>query len=84
MLRLSRQAPPVGADPFLRWKMRAFFAGAALALAGLATDVAALVAAAVAVLGAGLALRFVSRWRAGRPPAGDADAPSGMDQPKRP
>jgi len=67
MLRLSRKTIPGGADPFLPWKMRTFFFGAVLALAGLATDVSWLMAAAVAVLGAGLALRFASRRRARRP-----------------
>jgi Flp pilus assembly protein TadB len=50
-------------DPFLDWKVRIFFAGAALLVAGvvLKRDVLALVAAAV--LAAGAVLMLVTRYR---------------------
>lgn len=78
MFRPSRSAPSGGTDPFLPWKVRTFFVGAVLAMAGLATGVSWLAAAAIAVLGAGLALRFASRWRAGRRPVLDAQALDGQ------
>ena len=86
MFRPSRSAPSGGTDPFLPWKVRTFFAGAVLAMAGLATGVSWLAAAAIAVLGAGLALRFASRRRAARPPARDAEAldERGTREPPRP
>lgn len=50
-------------DPFLDWKLRTFFAGAALLVAAvvLKRDVLALVAAAV--LGAGAVLMLIGRYR---------------------
>jgi len=46
---------------FLDWKIRLFFAGAILALVGMAWESAILVGAAVAALLMGLALRFFGR-----------------------
>lgn len=74
MFRPSRNVLSGGTDPFLPWKVRTFFVGAVLAMAGLATGVSWLAAAAIAVLGAGLALRFASRRRAWRRTARDAEA----------
>ena len=55
--------PPDEPDPFLDWKVRIFFAGAVLLMAGmmLQRDVLALVAAVV--LGAGAVLMLVNRYR---------------------
>jgi Flp pilus assembly protein TadB len=60
MIDRSRPDEP---DPFVDWKVRIFFAGAVLLMAGvmLQRDVLALVAAAV--LGAGAVLMLVNRYR---------------------
>jgi hypothetical protein len=60
MIDRSRRDEP---DPFLDWKVRIFFAGAALLAAGvfLQRDVLALIAAAV--LGAGAVLMGIERYR---------------------
>ena len=59
---ISRERPDEP-DPFLAWKLRTFFAGAALLVAAvvLQRDVLALVAAAV--LGAGAVLMLIGRYR---------------------
>lgn len=48
-----------GPDPFLRWKVRLFLAGAVVALLGMARDSPWLLGVAVALLGAGFVLRFI-------------------------
>ena len=48
-----------GEDPHLAWKVRLFFLGAALALVGMVMDSSWLIGAAVAVLIAGVGLRFL-------------------------
>lgn len=48
-------------DRYVHWKVRLFGAGAALALVGMGTGIGWLVWAGVAVLGVGLALRFLPR-----------------------
>lgn len=60
MIDRSRRDEP---DPFLDWKVRIFFAGAALLAAGvfLRRDVLALIAAVV--LGAGAVLMGLDRYR---------------------
>lgn len=65
MMDRSRRGEP---DPFLDWKVRIFFAGAALLAAGvfLRRDVLALVAAGV--LGAGVLLMLFIRLRERRAP----------------
>jgi small-conductance mechanosensitive channel len=60
-------------DPFLDWKVRIFFVGAALLLASIFFDRPVLALAAAGVLGAGIVLVALSRLRARR---GDADPPS--------
>ncbi len=50
-----------GPDPFLRWKVRLFLAGAVVALLGMARDSSWLLGVAVAFLGAGFVLRFIPR-----------------------
>lgn len=63
MIDRSRRDEP---DPFLDWKVRIFFAGAALLAAGvfLRRDVLALVAAIV--LGVGAVLMVIDRYRRSR------------------
>lgn len=63
MFRVSRTKPAAGDDVFLRWKVWAFVAGAGLAVGGMATQNKWLLRGAVAVLLAGLALRFAARRR---------------------
>jgi len=48
-----------GGDPYLDWKDRFFFAGAALALVGIARESKLLVGLALVVLVAGMVLRFL-------------------------
>ena len=48
-----------GASPFLVWKVRLFAAGATLALGGMYLNKRWLVGVAIAVLAAGMALRFL-------------------------
>jgi Flp pilus assembly protein TadB len=50
-------------DPFLDWKVRIFFAGAVLLMAGVLLDRRVLALLAAAVLGAGLVLGLVVRLR---------------------
>ena len=47
-----------GADPFLRIKVQAFFAAAALALIGIGVDSSLLVGLAIVILLVGILLRF--------------------------
>ena len=47
-----------GTDHYLDWKVRLFFLGAALALAGIGLDSSLVVGLALAVFVAGFALRF--------------------------
>lgn len=59
--------PGVGReDPFLDWKVRIFFSGAALLLAGILFDRPVLALAAAVVLAAGVALAALGRVRARR------------------
>lgn len=58
MFRPSRKHPG-GNDPLVVWKVRIFALGAALALAGIAFGNSWVVWGGVAVLGVGLALRFI-------------------------
>jgi len=60
-----------GPDRYLDWKVWIFFAGAALALAGIGMESSVLVGLAVPVLLGGLALRFL--------PGGDRGAVAGED-----
>ncbi len=60
-----RRPVPGRPDRFLEWKVRLFFAGAALLVAGIFFERRVLVALAIAVLLVGVALRFVDR---GPPP----------------
>jgi hypothetical protein len=46
-------------DPHLGWKVKLFFVGAALAVAGIAADSAWIIGAAVLVLLVGAGLRFL-------------------------
>jgi hypothetical protein len=48
-----------GSDPHLEWKVRFFFLGAALAMAGVALDSTLLVTLAIVVLVGGAALRLI-------------------------
>ena len=50
-------------DPFLDWKVRVFFAGAALLMAGVVLNRAVLALAAVAVLAVGVVLIGITRLR---------------------
>ncbi|HEY8483915.1 MAG TPA: hypothetical protein VIL13_04830 [Longimicrobiales bacterium] len=50
-----------GPDPYLRWKIALFSAGAALALAGIATENDRLILAAIGVLAVGILLRVLPR-----------------------
>ncbi len=56
----GREDPGSG-DRFVAWKVRLFALGAALALVGMALSFRWMVWAALVVLGAGLALRFVGK-----------------------
>lgn len=69
MLRLDRDRT---AGPWLEWKVRLFTVGAVLALGGMFLDESWLVYLAIAVLAAGVALRFVTP----RPTPPDEDEPS--------
>ena len=73
-------------DPFLDWKVRIFFAGAALLMAGilLQRDVLALVA--IVVLAAGLLLALVSAVRGRRSafaPPDEPDSDAGFEPEER-
>ena len=74
-------------DPFLDWKVRIFFAGAALLMAGivLGREILALVAAAVLAVGALLAV--IGRARNARPRRTiadwEADAEEGPEEGRR-
>jgi hypothetical protein len=57
-----------GPDQFLNWKVRLFFAGAALALIGIAMDSSAIVGAATLVLLGGIVLRL---WPGGQEEVGE-------------
>lgn len=48
-----------GPDPYIRWKVGLFLAGAVLGLVGMATERNWLVMTAIGVLGVGVALRFL-------------------------
>jgi hypothetical protein len=48
-----------GPDRYLHWKVKSFFVGAILALAGIGIESSALVAVAIFVLLAGMVLRFL-------------------------
>ena len=50
-------------DPFLDWKVRSFFSGAVLLLAGIVLQVRLLAALAIAVLAAGSLLVLIQRAR---------------------
>ena len=68
-----------GPDPHLDWKVRLFFAGALLAVAGIALESSLLVVAAIVTLFVGFALRFFrpggqgssEKWR--EPPDDEED-----------
>jgi hypothetical protein len=53
-------------DPFLDWKVRIFFAGAAVLVAGILFDRPVLALVAAGVLAAGVALAALARLRARR------------------
>jgi len=55
-----------GPDSHLDWKVRLFFAGAALALAGIGLESSLLVGVAIAVLLGGVVLRFLPAGDGGR------------------
>jgi Flp pilus assembly protein TadB len=57
------RAPRDEPDPFLDWKLRIFFAGAVLLMAGVLLDRRVLALLAAVVLGAGLILALVIRLR---------------------
>lgn len=59
LLRPSRAAR--GPDPYLRWKVALFLGGAALGLAGMALNTAWLLGPALALIMAGIVLRFLPR-----------------------
>ena len=50
-------------DPFLDWKVRIFFAGAALLMVGVVLDREVVVLAAAVVLAAGSVLMLISKYR---------------------
>lgn len=60
MMDRSRRDEP---DPFLDWKVRIFFVGAALLMVGVLLDREVLVLAAAAVLAAGSVLMLISKYR---------------------
>lgn len=63
-------------DPHLEWKVRLFSVAAVLALCGIYFDERWMTGAAIAVLAAAMALRFVGR-KAGGDEDGDAEGDSG-------
>lgn len=50
-----------GPDPYLRWKTALFIVGAALALAGIATENDRFILAAIGALAVGILLRILPR-----------------------
>jgi hypothetical protein len=66
--------PGVGReDPFLDWKVRIFFSGAALLLAGILFDRPVLALVAAVLLAGGVALAALGRMRARRERDEDRD-----------
>jgi hypothetical protein len=70
MFRLDRSR---GAGPHLVWKVRLFSAGAVLALAGIFLDDRRITGAAIVVLAAGMALRFLPADKGEDPDDGSGD-----------
>ena len=68
-----------GSDPHLEWKVRFFFLGAALALAGVALESSLLVTVAIVVLVGGAALRFLPGSKDDAGEGADADTRGGAE-----
>ncbi len=60
---MTDRRPPDEPDPFVDWKVRIFFAGAVLLMAGVLLKRDVLALAAAAVLGVGAVLMLVNRYR---------------------